>query len=39
MTDALDTPNCPLCLRPMEVVEAYGGVIMWSCGYGCDNEV
>lgn len=35
-SDGLDVPNCPTCLRPMEPIEAYGGVAMWSCGYGCD---
>ena len=35
--DPLDVPNCPACLRPMEAVEQ-GGVVMWSFGYGCDEE-
>lgn len=38
MLDPLQVPNCPVCLRPVEVVESYG-VVMWSCGYGCDDEV
>lgn len=30
--DGLATPNCPICLRPLEAVEA-SAVALWDCGY------
>ena len=37
-SNRLGSPDSAVCLRPSEPDGAYGEVVVWSCGYGCDES-